>query len=305
MNRKAGTGVVLLVTLLTVGLMAYANSLIISEVAWAGTAASSTDEWMELQNSGDDVVSLLGWKLVFGDTVIPLGEVAEDTVDVRTAAVNPSEFLILERTNDDSIADITADLIYKGTLSNSGMTIELRNPQGEVADTVVLTDEAGWPAGTASGGEPAYCTMERTTDGDWASNNGIVCNGSDAEGAPLNGTPGQMNSSEVLAQWAPAVDITFPSEPDSVLSGTEWITWMATDPDGTDSALAISIYLSQGSDQEWGLLVENLANMGSFSWDTTEQPSGDGYQLLVRAADSYGYVGEAVSSVFTINHAGD
>jgi len=59
----------------------------------------------------------------------------------------------------------------------------------------------------------------------------------------------------------------------------------------------------EGDDQEWILLVENLANMGSFSWDTTDQLSGEEYRILFRAEDSEGYYGEAVSSAFGIANA--
>ena len=302
MNRHVSTMVLLAVALLMVGLAALADDFIISEVAWAGTAASSADEWIELRNVGGETVDLLGWQLVFGDTVIPLGEVAEDTLEVRTTVLAPGAFMVLERTNDDSISDITADLLYTGSLLNTGVVIELRNPAGEVVDSVTLLD-SGWPAGTASDEVPPYCSMERMSDGGWTSNNGIVCNGLDAEGTLLNGSPGQMNSSEVLAQWVPTIEIVFPSDEGTILSGTERITWTSIDPNGTDSALAISVFLSQGDENEWILLIENLANMGSFSWDTTEYASGDTYRLLVRAADPEGYFGEAPSVVFEISNA--
>jgi len=305
MNRHVSTMVLLAATLLMIGLAALADDFIISEVAWAGTAASYADEWIELRNGRDETVDLLGWQLVFGDTVIPLGEVAEDTLEVRTTVLAPGAFLVLERTNDDSISDIMADLLYKGSLSNDGILIELRNPQGEVIDSAVMTGDAEWPAGSASDGDPAYCTMERTSSGDWASNNGIVCNGLDAEGTLLNGTPGQMNSAEVLAQWAPRVELTFPAEEGSILTGVEELTWVASDPNGTDSALSIAIFVAADEGAEWVLLIENIVNTGSFAWDTTLHPSGDTYRILVRALDLEGYVGEAISPVFGIANGTD
>ena len=304
MNRRGKTTLVLVGILLLSGVAVLANDFIISEVAWAGTAASYTDEWIELRNGGDETVDLQGWQLVFGDTVIPLGELGEGTAEIRTTVLAPGSFLVLERTNDDSISDITADLIYKGSLSNDGVLIELRNLEGEVIDSVAPL-ETGWPAGSASDGDPAYCTMERTSLGEWTTNNGIIRNGVDANGNPVNGTPGQPNSVEILAQWAPVVEISFPSEEGSILSGTEWITWTATGPNGTDSALAISIFISQGDEAEWALLIEKLANMGSFSWDTTGTDSGEDYRLLLRAEDAEGYVGEAVSGVFEIKNTSE
>jgi hypothetical protein len=166
--------------LLLGGLACFGSGLIISEVAWAGTAASSTDEWIELQNLGEVALDLIGWQLAFGDVLILLGESGEDTLEVRTTVLEPGAFLILERTNDDTISDITADILYKGTLSNSGIPIELRNPEGVVVDSVLL-EETGWPGGGAVDGEPPYCTMERTSLGEWTSNNGIVRNGLDAD----------------------------------------------------------------------------------------------------------------------------
>jgi len=302
MNRNVRTMVMVAVCISIVGLAASASDLIISEIAWGGTAGSSNDEWIELRNVGDKAVDLLGWQLEFGNTVIPLGEVSEDTLEIRTTVLAPGAFLVLERTNDDSISDVTADLIYKGLLSNTGILIDLRNPQGEIVDSATGL-ESGWPAGSAGDGEPAFCTMERTSGGEWVTNNAIVCNGTDADGAPLHGTPGQMNSVDVMAQWGPVVDIDFPAEAGAILSGTEWITWTASDPNGTDSALAIAIYVSPSEEEDWVLVIENLANMGSFSWDTAEHGSSDTVRLLIRAADPEGYVGEAVSVVFEISNA--
>lgn len=301
MNRNVRIMVMVAVCITIAGLVAFGSDLIISEIAWGGTAGSSNDEWIELRNVGDKPVDLLGWQLEFGDTVIPLGEVAEDTLEIRTTVLAPGAFLVLERTNDDSISDVTADLIYKGLLSNSGILIDLRNTEGEIVDSATVL-ESGWPAGSAGDGEPPFCTMERTSGGEWITNNGIVCNGSDVDGAPLNGTPGQMNSADVMAQWAPIVNIVFPSETGAILTGTEWITWTASDPNGTDSALAIAIFVSLSEEEDWVLVIENLANMGSFSWDTAEHDSSDTVRLLIRAADPEGYVGEAVSVVFEISN---
>ncbi|MBE0634849.1 lamin tail domain-containing protein [Candidatus Bipolaricaulota bacterium] len=285
------------------GVACFGSELIISEIAWAGSAASSADEWIELQNQGEDSVALAGWTLSYGDVLIPLGEIGEDALDVRVSTLEAGAFFILERTDDTSISDIVADVIYTGTLSNSGVRIELRDPEGNIVDSVEVT-ESGWCAGSASDGDLPYCTMERTSDGGWASNNGIIRNGLDVEGNPLNGTPGQPNSAQVLAQWAPLIECTFPSDVGDILSGMETVTWEASDPNGEDSALSIAILLSDNDGEDWTLLIENLANTGSFSWDTSMVPSGTDYRLLFRAADSEGYVGESISPSFEILGSG-
>ena len=43
------------------------GSIIINEVAWMGTLASSDDEWMELYNPGSTPVDLQNWRLVADD----------------------------------------------------------------------------------------------------------------------------------------------------------------------------------------------------------------------------------------------
>jgi hypothetical protein len=300
MNTIARIAALIAAGLSIAGLICLGGDLVISEIAWAGTAASSADEWIELQNPGQVAIDLTGWQLVFGDTVVPLGEASEDAVEIRTTVLEPGGFLVLERTDDDSISDIAADVLYKGALSNTGISIELRNPEGAVVDSVILEEAAGWPAGSAGDGEPPYCTMERTNLGEWTTCNGIVRNGLDANGDAINGTPGQPNSADILAQWAPSVQLVFPAEEGSVLSGIEWISWVASDPDGADSALAIAILVSPNEDEGWNVLIDNLANTGSFSWDTAAHPSGDGYRLLIRALDPEGFIGEVASPAFEI-----
>ena len=299
MKRVAWSALCMCIGVLVGGLACVGSDLVISEIAWAGTSASPSDEWIELQNLGEVAIDLAGWHLAFGDVLIPLAEASEGTLEVRTAVLGVGEFLILERTDDNPISDMMADVLYTGGLSNSGILIELRNPEGEVIDSVAPL-ETGWAAGSAGGGDPPYCTMERTSLGGWVSNNGIIRNGADAEGNVLNGTPGQPNSVEVLAQWAPLVELTFPNEAGSILSGTELISWVANDPNGTDSALSIAIFVSVNEDSDWILVIENIVNTGSFAWDTTAFGSEGEYLLKIRALDLEGYIGEAVSPVFEI-----
>ena len=42
-------------------------SIVINEVAWAGTAASSADEWIELKNNTSTDIDMSGWTLSWGD----------------------------------------------------------------------------------------------------------------------------------------------------------------------------------------------------------------------------------------------
>ncbi len=102
---------------------ASAGDVLINEIAWMGTVASDNNEWIELYNSGDSAVNLTGWKL----------EAADGTPSISLQGdIQPHGFYLLERTNDDPVADIKADKIYTGALGNPGETLILKDASGEV-----------------------------------------------------------------------------------------------------------------------------------------------------------------------------
>ncbi len=160
--------------------------VVINEVAWAGTQASTADEWIELYNASPYDVGLTGWTLSDG------GDISITLSGVMTAG----GYFLLERTDDTTIPDIPADQFFNGILANTGEILTLRDASGTVVDTA-NGDGGGWPAGTAS---PNYQTMERIdpaapdSDANWASNDMVHRNGHDAGGHPINGTPRALNS---------------------------------------------------------------------------------------------------------------
>src|SRR5205823_582902 len=125
-SRFAVSGLVLgvLVALLFEGGYTQARpgsaTVVIDEVAWAGTAASSSDEWIELKNNSAIAVDLTGWTLTDGGDV-----------DIAlSGSLAAQSFFLLERTDDTTISDIAADQIYVGNLSNSGESLTLKDGNG-------------------------------------------------------------------------------------------------------------------------------------------------------------------------------
>jgi hypothetical protein len=159
------------------------GTVLINEVAWAGTVASSSDEWLELYNSGEISVSLEGWWLKDGgDLEIPLD-----------GTIPPQGYYLLERTDDGTVANISADLIYSGALSNAGEILRLSDPEGNLIDSANIHG-GGWPAGDSHD----HATMERRggddQSGNWATFTGFHGIGIDAAGNYIQGTPRQINS---------------------------------------------------------------------------------------------------------------
>ncbi|MFP4647067.1 MAG: lamin tail domain-containing protein, partial [Candidatus Acetothermia bacterium] len=101
----------------------------INEIAWAGTRASWADEWIELKNVGEETVDLHGWSVRWGDVLIPFIE-EDNTLEVRNLELEPGEYMLLERSDDETVPSVEADLIFTGSLSNSGEVIQLENSNG-------------------------------------------------------------------------------------------------------------------------------------------------------------------------------
>ncbi len=163
------------------------GEVVINEVAWAGHANYTSDEWIELYNASAHAVDLAGWTLRTGDGTPSI---------TLSRVIDAGGYYLLERDNDNTVSDIPADEIYSGSLLNTGEVLTLSNAGGIVVDTA-NGDGGGWPGGTAS---PNYQSMERidplAPDGDdnWASNDMVHRNGLDAGGYPINGTPRALNS---------------------------------------------------------------------------------------------------------------
>ncbi len=297
-------GLVGVILALLVGSTAIAKTLVINEIAWAGSEAGSADEWIELVNVSDELIDLVGWTLVFADTVIRLGELDGATREIRQTTVGPGDFFLLERTDDATISDIEADLIYVGNLINTGMVLRLIDADGVEVDTANANQE-GWAAGSASTAERPHATMERVdptgadVPGNWHSNDGVIRCGSDANGETLNGTPRAKNSAAIVAETVPVVTLISPTESSDERAQSS-IIWSAVDPDGPPEQLRIDIYLSGDGGETWEPLVEGLANSGAYTWNPTALLGGTLYQLKVTATDSDNLFGEAVSPVFAI-----
>jgi len=181
--------VVLLVPLVCASVAAHAaqaGDVVVNEVAWMGTSASVNDEWVELFNATDRAIDLTGWTLSAQDGTPAVA---------LSGALLPQGFFLLERTDDNTVSDISADQIYTGALANAGETLLLKDAAGALIDTVNV-DGGNWPAGNNT----TKATMERVnpgaadSDANWANNAGSLVNGLDAKGNALRGTPRSKNS---------------------------------------------------------------------------------------------------------------
>lgn len=160
-----------------------AGAVLINEIAWMGTAANSADEWIELYNTTASPIDFSGWGLY---------EAGGSTLILNLSGTVPANgYYLIERTDDNSVLDIAADVFgpFAGSgLNNSGEYLVLKNSSGTVIDSVDAL--VGWPAGDSV----TKASMERKSDGSWKTNDGVTVNGKDAQGNFIKGTPKVTNS---------------------------------------------------------------------------------------------------------------
>ncbi|HPA25477.1 MAG TPA: VWA domain-containing protein [bacterium] len=128
-----------------------AGDVIINEVAWMGTTISSSDEWLELRNMTGQDIDLTGWTLNAQDGAPAI---------TLSGTLLANGYFLLERTDETTVPDITADQIYSGALSDSGEVLDLKDNSSNLIDTA---GSLPWIAGDG----PAKKTMERGTGTNW------------------------------------------------------------------------------------------------------------------------------------------
>ncbi len=157
------------------------GKVIVSEISWMGTVASSFDEWIELANVGNEDVNLSsgsGWTLSFGGNLIKLSGI-----------IKKGETFLLERTDQTTLPGFIGQL-YTGALSNTGDNMILMDEFGEIQDS--LSYLLAWCAGSNT----TKSTMERISlDTDCSAWRTFFGQGTslDVNGNIILGSPGFMS----------------------------------------------------------------------------------------------------------------
>jgi len=168
---------------------AQAYSAIINEIAWMGTDTSSNDEWIELSNTTDEEIDLAGWSVAWGETTVEL-----------SGTIPAQGMYLLERTDDSSVPDVTANQIYTGALNNIGEDMYLYDIDNILVDAVLFA--SGWSAGD----NDTKQTMERVCP---LQDGSFIVAWQDSSQA--GGTPGEQNGGcavdcipQEIARWCAA-----------------------------------------------------------------------------------------------------
>lgn len=192
--------ILLVILLLTPA--AVSAQVVISELGWAGSDLSTADEWLELAPTDLTVnpQSLSGWTLHVGQATEPM---------IRFSDLSASGAIVVSNYAEaqSRLSLVPAYVTTAVSLPNVGLLLELRRPDGSVADSVVLGDR---PAGHTGAGGGIWASAERidplrsgADPANWRTSEGSI--GFDV-GAPMFGSPGLVawltSSSSLLSSWS-------------------------------------------------------------------------------------------------------
>lgn len=155
------------------------RDVVISEVAWAGSGDSASDEWLELYNNTNSSINLTGWTIDDDN--------GAQTYPLLGSIAAHSYYLIESR---EIATSIPADLIKSTSLSNAGDSLVLKDATQNAIDTV-NSISGSWFAGSNT----THASMERialTSDGDQANNwrtAGTIAAATSSTGGPIVGSP--------------------------------------------------------------------------------------------------------------------
>ncbi|MBU4224170.1 lamin tail domain-containing protein, partial [Patescibacteria group bacterium] len=193
----------------TITVVIYSMPVVINEVAWMGTPASGSDEWIELYNRTDYEIDLNNWILYSETDLKPY---------INLSGIIPAKgYYLIERTDDNTVLGITAD--WKGSFGStqgggSGLDNGGENLILSYASTTI--DEVPycykWCGGISNNENYRY-SMERYAPdvpgsdlSNWGTNIGLIKNGKNVLDIPINGTPKARNSvNYLIAKGAPSI----------------------------------------------------------------------------------------------------
>lgn len=174
-----------------------ASSVVINEIAWAGTTENWRQEWIELFNGSGSVVDITGWQIENAGAsnktlVLSAGQIAANGYFLICRAELPS---FAEATAGAASCDLVETKLSLHNEYSANGKLVLRDNIGNVIDATPEANDTAWPGGDNTTKQ----TMEKTNTG-WQTS------------AEPNGTPKAANSI-VQAPEAAVLPVSPPEPP--------------------------------------------------------------------------------------------
>ena len=194
---------------LPIRINAASPTVIFSEIAWAGSSISSSDEWIELTNLSSDPIDLTGW------TITGAGSSGKTLTLPEGSVIAPySTYLITNYANGNAstaLAVLPNNTTATLSLPNDGFSLALSDALGSQID-VAGSDRSPFAGGSGSTSDSAdgrYRSMVRV-DGlvagsDEAAWSDATTSSGFLDGVQDLGTPGVVEAVEEVIEEAPSV----------------------------------------------------------------------------------------------------
>ncbi len=173
--------------------------IVINEIHYNSDPNTAKDEFIELYNTGANEVDLSGWFFQEG---------VNFTFPAATV-IGAGEYLVISQNPEALSSRYGASSIgpFEGGLSGSGETVELRQANGLIADSVTYRDAFPWPVGaggTGSSMELIHPSLDNDLGASWRSSQLIIV--PQATLIPENAAgwswrPGSSEASSPLTAW--------------------------------------------------------------------------------------------------------
>lgn len=282
-------------------------SVVINEIAWMGTKANYSNEWIELYNTTDHDILLDNWQIIYSSTIA-----GGTTIQfILNGKISSGGYYLLEKASDTTITNISADEIYSASrnLSNSGEFVGLYDSVETLIDYVDCRKEVAvdWFAGKDN---PQYQTMERVSPflsgndkNNWSTN--LESNGAkDKEGNFIDGTPKMRNTvSNIIDDISPST-ITDLTAYSGITDGEINLQWTSTGDDGCIGIIKNAVYYIRYStndysendtvapDHERQIKIKNVIPGATEFYTVTGLNPGTTYYFKIKVQDTFGNLSE-------------
>jgi hypothetical protein len=216
-------------------------SVVITEVAYAGTQNSQYEEWIELFNDGEEDSDISGWSLIKAETT---------SLFALSGNIPPGGYRTVCRTTGTLTNPLDGACSLHGAfggsgLSNIGEHLVLKDEQGSVIDEIALVD-GKWPVSGVAKGE----SMQKIGD-HWIK--GVPTPNSGSVGTEEQEVPSQNSSATSSTTAASKDDVEF-VKPDPKYSAK------VISPDNGTAGVAVPFKVSVTQDGKKDLVS------GKFEW---------------------------------------
>lgn len=223
--------------------------VIFHEIMWAGSYHNgkndTTDEWLVLKNTTDELIDISGWYLTRQDS--------NEKYELSGVIAARGYFLVARKGDEESILAIEPDVILPSySINNTDIKLSLCDSNGTPVDEVI---DSGTP--DAGSNTRPKASMVRDEDNGWVTSTGSANLDDGAEELATPGLPKiHITDKDLIMANGIATDISIGIEYDVPQEQLHFLVNGVEQQIDFDSALSLSLQCTSDGDQEKVIRLE-------------------------------------------------